>query len=167
MEAIHALLGVDAREIVPSGLATLAMALNSPGFTSRPLYITPQFFEPLNLKFQVGDAQNELGVELEPGPERFNEHKLGRTLDRIAAIGPERVVLEAAHLKVERGISCHERGQFDASLCCRRQQTLHKEGHRRHKERRCRLEHPGTRDEQESRRSRRPSNPGARTVEQV
>jgi transposase len=35
-----------------------------------------------------------MGVEL--GPEHFNEHKLGRTLDRIAAIGPDRVFLEVA-----------------------------------------------------------------------
>lgn len=94
VEAIDALLGVDAREVVSSGQATLAMALNCLGFTSRPLYITPQFFEPRNLKFLVGDAQNGMGVEL--GPEHFNEHKLGRTLDRIAAIGPDRVFLEVA-----------------------------------------------------------------------
>jgi transposase len=94
VEAIDALLGVDAREIVSSGQATLAMALNCLGFTSRPLYITPQFFEPRNLKFLVGNAQNSQGVEL--GPEHFNEHKLGRTLDRIAAIGPDRVFLEVA-----------------------------------------------------------------------
>lgn len=94
VEAIDSLLGVDAREIVSSGQATLAMALNCLGFTSRPLYITPQFFEPRNLKFLVGDAQNEKGVDL--GPEHFNEHKLGRTLDRIAAIGPDRVFLEVA-----------------------------------------------------------------------
>lgn len=94
VEAIDALLGVDAREIVSSGQATLAMALNCLGFTSRPLYITPQFFEPRNLKFQVGDAQNGLDVEL--GPEHFNEHKLGQTLDRIAANGTDRVFLEVA-----------------------------------------------------------------------
>jgi len=94
VESIDTLLGVDAREIVSSGQATLAMALNCLGFTSRPLYITPQFFEPRNLKFLVGDAQNGNGVEL--GPEHFNEHKLGRALDRIAAIGPDRVFLEVA-----------------------------------------------------------------------
>jgi transposase len=94
VEAIDALLGVDAREVVSSGQATLAMALNCLGFTSRPLYITPQFFQPRNLKFLVGDAQNDRGVEL--GPDHFNEHKLGRTLDRIAAIGPDRVFLEVA-----------------------------------------------------------------------
>ena len=53
VEAIDGLLGVDPREIGSSGQATLAMALNCLSFTSRPLYITPQFFEPRNLKFLV------------------------------------------------------------------------------------------------------------------
>ena len=94
VDALDALLGVDAREVVTSGQAVLAMALNCLGFTSRPLYITPKFFEPRNLKFLVGGPRNRADVEL--GPEHFNEHKLGRTLDRIAAIGPDRVFLEVA-----------------------------------------------------------------------
>ena len=94
IDAIDALLGVDAREVVTSGQAVLAMALNCLGFTSRPLYITPKFFEPRNLKFLVGGPRN--GADVELGPEHFNEHKLGRTLDRIAAIGPDRVFLEVA-----------------------------------------------------------------------
>ena len=91
---LDALLGVDPREVVTTGQAVLAMALNCLGFTSRPLYITPKFFEPRNLKFLVGGPRNGHDVELTP--RHFNEHKLGRTLDRIAAVGPDRVFLEVA-----------------------------------------------------------------------
>lgn len=94
IDAIDALLGVDSREVISSGQATLAMALNCLGFTSRPLYITPQFFESRNMKFLLGNCRNARDMELLP--EHLNEHKLGRTLDRIAAIGPDRVFLEVA-----------------------------------------------------------------------
>ena len=94
VDAIDALLGTDSREVITAGQATLAMVLNCLGFTSRPLYITPQFFAPRNIKFLLGDAKNHKGLELLP--EHLNEHKLGRVLDRIAAVGPDRVFIEVA-----------------------------------------------------------------------
>jgi len=94
VDAIDSLLGTDSREVITAGQATLAMALNCLGFTSRPLYITPQFFAPRNIKFLLGNAKNHKDLELLP--EHLNEHKLGRVLDRIAVIGPDRVFLEVA-----------------------------------------------------------------------
>jgi transposase len=92
--AIDTLAGTDLREILSTGQTVLAMALNCLGFTSRPLYISPQFFVPQNAKFLLGVSRNSPELELTPG--HINEFRLGRALDRIAEIGPDRVFLEVA-----------------------------------------------------------------------
>jgi transposase len=94
VSAIDNLAGTDCREILSTGQAVLAMTLNCLGFTSRPLYISPQFFLPRNVKFLLGCSANFPELELQP--DHLNEHRLGRALDRIAEIGPDRVFLEVA-----------------------------------------------------------------------
>jgi transposase len=93
-DSVDALTGTDCRETLSTGQAVVAMALNCLGFTSRPLYISPQFFKPRNVHFLLGKSKTQPEVELLP--EHLNQHKLGRTLDAIAEIGPERVFTEVA-----------------------------------------------------------------------
>jgi hypothetical protein len=82
VNAIDSLIGTDSREILSTGQSVLAMALNCLGFTSRPLYISPQFV-PRNVKFLLGSSNNYPNKELLP--EHLNEHRLG-ALDRIAQL---------------------------------------------------------------------------------
>jgi len=94
VDAINTLVGTDSREILSTGQAVLGMVLNCLGFTSRPLYISPHFFVPRNVKFLLGSSSNFPSLELKP--EHLNEHRLGRALDRIADVGPDRLFLEVA-----------------------------------------------------------------------
>jgi transposase len=94
VKSIDTALGVDPQEILTSGQAVLAMAINCLGFTSRALYISPQFFESTNVTMLLGKPNREDIVELLP--EHLNEHKLGRTLDAIAEYGPDAFFLEVA-----------------------------------------------------------------------
>ena len=65
---------------ISTGDAVGAMILNSLGFTSRPLSLTPQFFESkaLDLLFDSDVEAADL-----------NRHRLGRSLDEIYDYGCE------------------------------------------------------------------------------
>lgn len=93
-DAVDSLTGTDSREVLSSGQAVVAMALNCLGYTSRPLYISPDFFRPRHMHFLFGKSKTQPGTELRP--EHLNQHKLGRVLDAIADLGPERVFTEVA-----------------------------------------------------------------------
>jgi transposase len=70
------------------------MILNALGFTSKPLYMSPEFFKRRDLKFLLGASVTQ--PELVLTAAHLNEHKLGRTLDKIAEVGPDRVFLRVA-----------------------------------------------------------------------
>jgi transposase len=93
-DAVDDLTGTDPREVLSSGQAVVAMALNCLGYTSRPLYISPDFFRPRHVHFLLGKSKTQPETQL--GPEHLNQHKLGRVLDAIADLGPERVFTEVA-----------------------------------------------------------------------
>src|ERR1700722_747312 len=76
------LLGVDIQEGVSSGEVITAMVLNGLGFVSKPLMLTPQYFEHKPLEILIRD-----GVE----PEHFNRHKIGRVLDALSEYGCEKL----------------------------------------------------------------------------
>lgn len=71
-------LGTNSQEEISSGEAVAAMILNGLGFTSKPLSLTPNFFQhkPLELLFREGVKA-----------EHFNRSKLGRVLDEIFNYG--------------------------------------------------------------------------------
>jgi len=71
-------LGTNSQEEISSGEAVAAMILNGLGFTSKPLSLTPKFFQhkPLELLFRKGVKA-----------EHFNRSKLGRVLDEIFNYG--------------------------------------------------------------------------------
>jgi len=94
VDTLDELAGIDKREFLSFGQATLAMAINALGFTSKPLYMTPDFFRLRDLKFLLGKNKSYDSTPILP--EHLNEDKLGRTLDKIAAIGPDRVFLHIA-----------------------------------------------------------------------
>lgn len=77
----------DSSAKISNGQAVLAMVLNSLGFTSRPLTLTPQFFasKALDVLF---------GTEVEA--DDFNRHRLGRCLDEIYEYGCDELFSELA-----------------------------------------------------------------------
>ena len=87
IELIDNRLNTDDQEQVTTGEAVAAMIINGLGFSDRPLYLTPQFFEnkPMELLFRE-----------EVRPEHFNRSKLGRSLDAIFNYGPDLLFSEIA-----------------------------------------------------------------------
>jgi transposase len=92
VENVNSCLGIENDHIVTPGQAVLAMVLNCLGFTSRPLYITPSFFDRRHLPSLLGPGNNNRIIE----PEHLNQHKLGRVLDDIAGFDPEKFFMEVA-----------------------------------------------------------------------
>lgn len=91
VDAIDDLAGRDPRATLSLGQTVLAMCLNALGFTSKPLYMSPEFFKRRDLKFLLGSSRTKPDLVLKP--EHLNEHKLGRALDAIADLGPEKLFL--------------------------------------------------------------------------
>ena len=91
VDAIDEFAGRDSRATLSLGQTVLAMCLNALGFTSKPLYMSPEFFKRRDLKFLLGRSRTQPNLDLKP--EHLNEHKLGRALDAIADIGPEKLFL--------------------------------------------------------------------------
>jgi transposase len=89
---VNACLGIDKDHIVSPGQAVLAMILNCLGFTTRPLYITPAYFERRHLSSLLGSGKGGASIL----PEHLNQHKLGRVLDSIADFDPEKLFMEVA-----------------------------------------------------------------------
>ena len=82
---------------VTAGEAVAAMVLNGLGFVSRPLSLTPQFFETKAL---------DVLFDRDIHPEELNRHRLGRVLDDIHAYGSELLFSELAlHASKKIGLS--------------------------------------------------------------
>jgi transposase len=94
VDELDALVQRDPRQTLSFGQTVLAMVFNAVGFTSRPLYMSPDFFKRRELKFLLGGSRTQPNLVLQP--EHLNEHKLGRALDAIAELGPDRVFLRVA-----------------------------------------------------------------------
>jgi len=94
VSSIDLAVGVDPQEILTTGQAVLAMAINCLGFTTRALYISPQFFETTNVTMLLGNPNRSDIPQILP--EHLNEHKFGRTLDAIAEYGPDAFFLKVA-----------------------------------------------------------------------
>lgn len=77
----------DGQQEITTGEAVAAMIINGLGFSNRPLYLTPQFFEnkPMALLFREG-------VEAE----HFNRSKLGRSLEALYGYGVDQLFSEIA-----------------------------------------------------------------------
>lgn len=87
VELIDELLGHNEQQEITAGEAVAGMILNGLGFVSRPLMLTPQFFENKAL-----DCLLREGVT----PEHFNRHKLGRVFDAIGDYGCEKLFASIA-----------------------------------------------------------------------
>lgn len=87
VETVNARLRNDARAEISDGEAVAGMILNGLGFTSKPLCLTPEFFngKPLELLFKEGIKA-----------EYFNRSKLGRVLDNIFNYGCSNLFFEIA-----------------------------------------------------------------------
>src|SRR5947208_16172348 len=78
IELIDSHLKRDEQCIISPGEAVAGMVINGLGFTSKPLSLTPQFFETKAL-----EELFRSGIEAE----HFNRHKLGKVLDAINEYG--------------------------------------------------------------------------------
>ena len=72
----------DNQEEISAGEVVAGMILNGLGFVSRPLMLTPQFFENKPL---------DLLIRKEVEAKHFNRHKIGRVLDDIGTYGCEKL----------------------------------------------------------------------------
>ena len=90
IDIIDKQLGRDDQEEISSGEVIAGMILNGLGFVSRPLMLTPQFFENKALSVLIREGITS---------DHFNRHKIGRVLDRIGDYSCEKlfsiVALEA------------------------------------------------------------------------
>ena len=82
VDMINSHIGCDDQEEISSGEIIAGMILNGLGFVSRPLMLTPQFFENKSLDILIRD-----GIK----SKHFNRHKIGRVLDRISDYGCEKL----------------------------------------------------------------------------
>ena len=82
VKTIDDLLGRQKEEEISHGEAIAGMILNGLHFISKPLMLTPKFFENIPLEQLIRD-----GIT----PEHFNRHKLGRVLDNVAGYGTEKL----------------------------------------------------------------------------
>lgn len=71
----------DSRRVIQPGVAIKAMIINGLGFTSRQLYLTPQFFSSKPTERLLG-----AGIT----PDQLDDHTLGKALDEIYAHGTTR-----------------------------------------------------------------------------
>jgi transposase len=87
IEIIDRCIPPDGQQEITTGEAVAAIIINGLGFSNRPLYLTPQFFEnkPMALLFREG-------VEAE----HFNRSKLGRSLDAVYRYGADQIFSEIA-----------------------------------------------------------------------
>ena len=87
VEAIDEIVTPDSQQKVTTGEAVKAMVTNALGFTSKPLYLFPEFMEkkPIGLLFN-----NDLN------PEDFNDDTLGRALDRLYEHNPTNIFMRVS-----------------------------------------------------------------------
>jgi len=78
IEKIDNRLGIKEREEISTGEAIAGMIINGLGFTSRPLSLTPRFFEHVAVEKLLRE-----GISAE----HLNRHKLGRSLDAVHKYG--------------------------------------------------------------------------------
>ena len=77
IQKIDHLVGAQERKVTV-GEATQALVINALAFVSRPLYLTPEFFENKPIECLVRE-----GLEADD----FNDLSLGRALDRLYKLG--------------------------------------------------------------------------------
>lgn len=87
IDLIDQKIGKDAQHNVSAGEAIAAMVMNGLGFLSRPLSLTPHFFQTKAL-----DVLFSREIE----PDDLNRHRLGRVLDDVHAYGCELLYSELA-----------------------------------------------------------------------
>jgi len=90
-------IGKNDQNIISTGEAVAAMVMNGLGFVSRPLSLTPHFFQTKAL---------DVLFSREIDPNELNRHRLGRALDDIHAYGCELLFSDIAlHVCKQIGIN--------------------------------------------------------------
>lgn len=86
-ESIDNIIGVNSQQKVSTGDAVTAMVINALGFTSKPLYMYPEYMakKPVKLLFKKNME-----------PEDFNDDTIGRALDRIYENNPTNIFMNVS-----------------------------------------------------------------------
>jgi len=100
VETIDSQVGVHPNEILSTGQTAAAMVVMALGFVSRPLYLSPQFFESKALGLIIGKSKTDKTPVILP--EHLNDDKLGRTLDEIYDLGPDTLFQTVAFAAARR-----------------------------------------------------------------
>jgi transposase len=109
IEKIDKRLRIKEREEISTGEAIAGMIINGLGFNSRPLSLTPEFFEPVAVEKLLRE-----GIEAK----HLNRHKLGRSLDAVHKYGCERLLREiAGEVVEEQGINLRFKHLDTTSFC--------------------------------------------------
>jgi len=96
----------DDKRNVSLGQAIKAMVLNGLGFANQTLYLMPHFFEDKPVERLLGD-----GIKAE----HLNDDVMGRALDKLYAIGVNKIYTMVAAQAVQRlGLTCRF-GHLDAT----------------------------------------------------
>lgn len=77
-DVIDSLIPPDPQQKVTTGQAVVAMIINGLGFSNRPLYLFPQFFEKKPVDVLIGGDIT---------PEELNDDTIGRALDKTFSFG--------------------------------------------------------------------------------
>lgn len=75
---IDSLIPSDPQQKVTTGQSLVSMIINGLGFTNRPLYLYPQFFEKKPVEFLIGESVTA---------DMLNDDTMGRALDRVFDYG--------------------------------------------------------------------------------
>lgn len=106
MELIDERIACDPKSRISYGQVVLGMLLNGLGFTSRPMYLSPQFFanKPLDLL---------IGPEIEASD--LGDYQLGKTLDAIHQYGCSKLFEElGSAIFLQEGLSTRV-GHYDTT----------------------------------------------------
>ena len=87
-EIIDALIPAGNRKKLSFGQLTEGMLVNGLGFTTKPLYLTPMFFEDT-------DVETLFGKDITA--EDFSDDSLGRCLDKLSEFGVEEIFSRIAY----------------------------------------------------------------------
>lgn len=98
----------DERTNTTYGQRVVAMILNGLGFCNSPLYMTPEFFRHKPIDRLIGEGMVA---------EDFNDHALGRALDKLHRAGTTKVFCQLAfELVQEQGLLCRDNHLDTTSL---------------------------------------------------
>jgi len=105
-ETIDSCIPPDPQQRITTGQAIVAMIINGLGFSNRPLYLFPQFFDKKPVDMLIGKNIT---------PESLNDDTIGRALDRTFAFGCTELFCYVASMAIEEAKVSRKFGHLDTT----------------------------------------------------